>query len=78
LCQWITSSTYLGHTRRYTLAVAGHIRVERITNDLTENTIKYSPGGDIRIFATPDNEVILVGTNDNGPGIAKKRQARLF
>lgn len=60
-------------------AIIDRIRVERIINNLVDNAIKYSPkGGEVRIFASRQDDRLLVGVSDQGIGISQKDQARLF
>jgi PAS domain S-box-containing protein len=55
------------------------VRVERILNNLIENAIKYSPhGGNVTIFAQQKDDCIIVGVKDQGIGISRDDQARLF
>jgi signal transduction histidine kinase len=55
------------------------LRVERILYNLVDNAIKYSPnGGEVRIFARQDGDFLTMGVSDQGPGISRDDQARLF
>lgn len=55
------------------------VRVERLLNNLIDNAIKYSPeGGEVRISARIENDNLVVGVKDQGPGISKVNQAKLF
>jgi signal transduction histidine kinase len=53
--------------------------VERILYNLVDNAIKYSPkGGEVKVSVRQDGDFLLVGVRDNGPGISRSDQARLF
>jgi len=55
------------------------LRLGRILYNLLENGAKYSPrGGDIRVFAKRDGELLIIGVSDQGTGISPEDQARLF
>jgi PAS domain S-box-containing protein len=58
--------------------MADPLRVDRIISNLVENAIKYSDGGEIKIFARLDGENIFVGVDDMGPGISPEDQIKLF
>jgi PAS domain S-box-containing protein len=58
---------------------ADPVRIERILHNLMENAIKYSPGGgEIMTFIRKDGNYLLVGVRDQGIGISKEDQGRLF
>jgi PAS domain S-box-containing protein len=58
---------------------ADPLRVERILHNLVDNAIKYSPdGGEVKIFARQERDFIVIGVSDQGLGIAKDDQERLF
>jgi len=55
------------------------IRLERILHNLLENAVKYSPdGGYIRVSAKLDSAHLVIGVSDQGIGISREDQARLF
>jgi len=55
------------------------IRIESVLYNLIENAIKYSPsGGKIKVFQQIEQDVVIVGVNDQGLGIAPDDIARLF
>jgi signal transduction histidine kinase len=55
------------------------LRAERILYNLVDNAIKYSPkGGEVRIFGRPEGDYLLMGVSDQGPGISREDQTRLF
>ncbi len=58
---------------------ADPVRVERILYNLVDNAIKYSPGGgEVQVSARRDGDFLQVGVTDQGPGISRDDQARLF
>jgi PAS domain S-box-containing protein len=58
---------------------ADQLRLERIFHNLLENAVKYSPrGSEIRIFAKPENDHIVIGVSDQGAGISLQDQAKIF
>ncbi|MDP3879092.1 MAG: ATP-binding protein, partial [Dehalococcoidales bacterium] len=61
------------------LVLADPVKVERILYNLVENAIKYSPrGGEIRIFSQRNDNKLILGVSDQGPGIPPEGQKRLF
>lgn len=58
---------------------ADKTRVERVLINLINNAIKYSPhGGEIRIAAKKEDVNLVLSVSDQGIGISKADQARLF
>ncbi len=58
---------------------ADQLRLERILYNLLENALKYSPqGSEIRVFARPEREHLVIGVADRGVGISVPDQAKLF
>jgi PAS domain S-box-containing protein len=58
---------------------ADQLRLERILYNLLENGVKYSPeGSEIRVSAKRDAGHLVVSVSDQGPGISKEDQAKLF
>ena len=58
---------------------ADELRMERILYNLLENAVKYSPqGGEIRVFVKPGDEHLVIGVSDQGIGISRADQAKLF
>jgi signal transduction histidine kinase len=50
-----------------------------VLNNFLTNAIKYaSEGSEIRIVATDTTGSVQISVQDNGPGIAKEYQSRLF
>ncbi len=58
---------------------ADSLRLERVLYNLLENAIKYSPeGGEIRVFAKTEESYLVIGVTDQGIGISRLEQAKLF
>jgi NtrC-family two-component system sensor histidine kinase KinB len=58
---------------------ADQLRLERILYNLLENSVKYSPeGSEITVSAKRDAGHLVVSVSDQGPGISKEDQAKLF
>ena len=58
---------------------ADSLRLERILYNLLENGVKYSPRhSEIRIFARPEADNLVIGVSDQGVGISKRDQSKLF
>jgi len=58
---------------------ADKIRLERILYNLIDNAIKYSPhGGDVSVRAVRQEGQALVTVTDQGVGMSREDQARLF
>ncbi|MBN2099639.1 MAG: PAS domain S-box protein [Dehalococcoidia bacterium] len=58
---------------------ADQLRLERILYNLLENSVKYSPeGSEITVSAKRDAGQLVVSVSDQGPGISKEDQAKLF
>ena len=58
---------------------ADQVRLERILYNLMENAAKYSPNRDeIRVFARPEANQLVIGVSDHGIGIPPREQAELF
>lgn len=59
--------------------MADQVRLERILYNLLDNAIKYSPkGGEIKVLAKKEDNFLVVGIKDQGIGISKADQERLF
>lgn len=55
------------------------VRIERILFNLVENAIKYSTnGGEVRVSALRQDNNLIIGVSDQGPGISPENQKRLF
>jgi signal transduction histidine kinase len=58
---------------------ADRLRIGRVVYNLIGNAIKYSPAeSEIKVFAYRQNNFVVVGIADEGPGISKEDQKRLF
>jgi signal transduction histidine kinase len=53
-------------------------RIEQVVTNLVANAIKYAPGGPIRISLAADEARAQLSVRDQGPGIPKVEQARIF
>jgi signal transduction histidine kinase len=54
-------------------------RIKQVFNNLLSNAIKYTPKkGNIRVIITDDLHDVCISIIDNGIGIAKKDQSRIF
>jgi two-component system, cell cycle sensor histidine kinase PleC len=61
------------------LAYADERALKQIALNLLSNAIKFTPGGAVEIFANVDPKGgIVFGVADNGIGIAREDQARIF
>ncbi len=61
------------------IVIADSLRLERILYNLLENAVKYSPHDkEIRVFAKPEDDCLLIGVADQGIGISRNDQAKLF
>ncbi len=59
--------------------VIDRVRIERVLMNLVENAIKYSPrGGEVEVFALEHESHVVIGVRDQGIGISKADQSRLF
>ena len=51
----------------------------QVFRNLLENAVKYSPpGGKVEVFSLAQSGKVTIGVSDNGPGIPKKDQQRIF
>ena len=56
-----------------------HARLRQVLGNLIENAVKYSPeGGEVRLAAAAGNGAVRISVRDNGPGIPRDQQARIF
>jgi K+-sensing histidine kinase KdpD len=54
-------------------------RIERVLLNLIDNAIKYSPkGGEVRISANMRGNKLVISVSDQGIGISKENQQKLF
>lgn len=69
------------HLRRSgpVLVVGDRDRLEQVASDLIDNAMRYSPdGGDIEIEVTAFGDNAVVSIRDQGVGIPKAKQGRIF
>jgi len=80
ITQWNTShQIVVDFPRKLPTVFADQLRLERILYNLLENAVKYSPqGGEIRVFAKPESQHLVIGVSDQGIGISISDQAKLF
>jgi PAS domain S-box-containing protein len=58
---------------------ADPLRVERILYNLLDNACKYSPkGSEVKVFAKPDKDNLIIGVSDQGVGIPISEHERIF
>ncbi len=61
------------------LVYADEARITQVLNNLISNAIKYSPaGGDVRVTAQVNPDEVTLNISDQGPGISREDQKRLF
>jgi signal transduction histidine kinase len=54
-------------------------RLRQVLGNLIDNAVKYSPeGGEVQVSAAAVNGVIRIAVRDDGPGIPREQQARIF
>jgi protein-histidine pros-kinase len=53
-------------------------RLEQIVLNMLSNVVKYAPGSKAKIIARKHGTNVVIVVEDNGPGIAFEKQARLF
>jgi signal transduction histidine kinase len=54
-------------------------RLRQVLGNLIDNAVKYSPeGGEVRISAAPTNGAVRISVRDDGPGIPRDQQVRIF
>jgi signal transduction histidine kinase len=55
------------------------LRLRQILGNLIENAVKYSPeGGEVRVSAAAANGSVRITVRDEGPGIPRDQQTRIF
>jgi two-component system phosphate regulon sensor histidine kinase PhoR len=62
------------------LVLADEEQVSRVINNLLHNAVKFAPdGGIVSVFAQAvDDEDVRICVADNGPGVSKEDQGRIF
>jgi signal transduction histidine kinase len=54
-------------------------RLRQVLGNLIENAVKYSPeGGEVRVSAAAGNGAVRIAVRDEGPGIPRDQQTRIF
>lgn len=53
-------------------------RIDQVLANLISNSLKYAPGSKICITPILEGDMIKLEFSDNGPGISKEKQARIF
>ncbi len=54
-------------------------RLRQVLGNLIENAVKYSPeGGEVRVSAAAANGAVRIAVRDEGPGIPRDQQRRIF
>ncbi len=53
-------------------------KIEQVLTNLVENAVKYTPGGQVRVVGTLQEESVLVTVTDEGKGIAQEHRYQVF
>ena len=64
----------IGQTRLNT----DRAKLKQILSNLLSNALRYTETGSIRLFASLDDQALLIGVEDTGIGIAEQDQAKIF
>src|SRR5574340_993753 len=62
----------------FPVILADEQRINQVLTNLVGNSIKYSPGGDIRITGQVRPDIVIVCVSDQGPGIAQSDIPHIF
>ena len=57
---------------------ADHDQLERVIMNLTENAIKYTPEGSVKVFLGQENDKAVFSVTDTGIGLTEEEIERLF
>jgi signal transduction histidine kinase len=58
--------------------IGDRFRFEQVVTNFITNTVRYAPGGPLRVTVCHDENDAWVEFEDSGPGIAKENQERIF
>ncbi|MCV7081053.1 hypothetical protein H7H37_06800 [Mycolicibacterium insubricum] len=61
-----------------TVALADGGLLERVLANLIDNALRYAPDGPVRVTAGRVGDRVLIAVADEGPGIARADQDRIF
>lgn len=53
-------------------------RIEQVLINLLANAVKYAPGKPVSVTLSQENNIVVLSIKDNGAGISKTDQARIF
>lgn len=62
----------------FPVILADETRIEQVISNLVGNSIKYAPGGEIRISGQVRQDNVIVCVSDEGPGIAPEDIPHIF
>jgi signal transduction histidine kinase len=62
----------------FPVILADETRLEQVLSNLIGNSIKYSPGGEIRISGQVRADSVIVCVSDQGPGVAPEDIPHIF
>ena len=54
------------------------VHTETVLGNLINNALKYSDGGEVRVFIGEENGALVLEVADNGPPISEKERKRIF
>jgi signal transduction histidine kinase len=63
---------------KFPVIVGDETRLEQVLSNLVSNSIKYAPGGEIRITGTSAAGQVTVCVSDQGPGIDAREMQHIF